>query len=97
MAKNGAVKMVIGVVISLVLAGFMILGWGIAFGGIRGKVTTNANTSKAIQAVADTNKEAISVIKEEQAYQKGVVNTKLDNLDKGQRDIMEIIQKWEPR
>jgi len=97
MAKNGTVKMVIGVVISLVLAGFMILGWGIAFGGIREKVTTNANTSKAIQAVADTNKEAISVIKEEQAYQKGVVNTKLDNLDKGQRDIMEIIQKWEPR
>ena len=97
MARNGTVKMVVGIVISLILASFIILGWGIAFGGIREKVTTNTTTSKAIQAIADTNKEAISIIKEEQAYQKGVVNTKLDNLDKGQRDIMEIIQKWEPK
>lgn len=73
------------------------VGWGVAFGGIREKVKANTTSGEAMKTMSESNKTTISIIREEQAYQKGVVNTKLDNLETGQKEIMEIIQQWEPQ
>ncbi len=93
MAKDTLTKTVIYVI----MAGLVVLTWGIAFGGIREKVKSNTVSGQLVKTMVDSNKETISAIKEEQAYQKGVVNTKLDTLTVGQKAIMKIIQEWEPK
>jgi hypothetical protein len=93
MAKDAMTKTIVYVI----LAALVVLGWGIAFGGIREKVKANTTTAETVHLMAENNKNTISAIKEEQAYQKGVVNTKLDNLDAGQKQLLKIVSQWEPK
>ena len=68
-----------------------------------------ARIGRTEQAVAEARKENNSIaarqelqeqiidnMRTEMAFQKGVVNTKLDNLQNSIEQIMEIISKWEP-
>lgn len=89
MTKNETTKTIVGII----AAALIVLAWGIAFGGIKEKVNNNSSAALAVKAIVENNKETIFLIKEDQAYQKGVVNTKLDNLKTGQQQIMNDIEK----
>lgn len=54
-------------------------------------------TMTGIRAEQDYLKKNVSQIETKQAYQEGVVNTKLENLEKGIQRIENIVSQWEPK
>ena len=85
---------IIGIIAGLIVT---LITCGMAIGYIKSDVD---NTGKKVIAIVEKQQiqqNSISRLEREQAYQKGVVNTKLDNLEKGQTAIMQIIQEWEPQ
>ena len=94
MAKETASSLkVIAVIASLVTA--------ILLGGIRVGRTEKDVEAACQQMVVITKRQqevegVVAEIRREMAYQKGVVTTKLESLELGQQQIMEIISQWEP-
>ena len=99
MAKETTISLMKTVVI---VAAFVVtLTTTVFLGGSRiGKTEkTIEMASKCIVTLVDTQKvhdEKINTIQREQAYQKGVIQTKLENLEKAVAEIKRIVIQWEP-
>ncbi len=100
MTKDNTVSIIkTGLVVFAIVASIVtsaLLG-GVRIGKTEQAVIEARNESKAIAAQQLLQKQMLDSIRTEQAYQKGVVNTKLDNLQTTIEQIMEIISKWEPQ
>ena len=102
MAKETAISLIksVGVVAAFVVT----LTTTVFLGGLRiGKTeqtveTTKEITTKNYDAVLATQKihdEKIDTIQRDQAYQKGVIETKLTGLEKSVDEIKRIVMQWE--
>lgn len=70
---------------------------GARIGRTEQAVTEARSESKSIAAKQELQEQMLDTIRTEMAFQKGVVNTKLDNLQSSIEQIMKIISEWEPQ
>ena len=98
MAKETAISLI---KITIIIAAFVVtLTTTVFLGGSRiGKTEKTVEiASECIVSLLATQKqhdEDIDTIKTEQAYQKGVIQTKLENLEKSVAEIKRIVIQWE--
>jgi hypothetical protein len=85
--KNGAKALVI--IGTAVTAATTVFLGGSRIGKTEAAVEATRKQVDKVEVRVDTQDLTMAAIKEEQAYQKGVVNTKLENLKKGQQAIIE--------
>lgn len=64
-------------------------------GRVEQKVVTVNKSIDAYAVKVEKHEEAIDLIQRKQAYQEGVVNTKLENLEKGIIRIEQTLSNWE--
>jgi len=75
---------------------FVMVAFGTKLGRAEKTVETVCKTVNGIHDRQELIVKEQADIKQEQAYQKGVVNTKLENLEKGIARIELILSQWEP-
>ena len=90
--KTGFVA--VGIIITLVTTVFL---GGTRIGRTEQAVAEASREREAISARQKVQEEMLATVRAEQAYQKGVVNTKLDNLQASVEQIKKIISEWEPQ
>jgi len=75
---------------------FVMIAFGTKLGRAEKSVETLCETVKSMHDRQQVIVVEQANIKQQQAYQKGVVNTKLENLEKGIMRIESIVSQWEP-
>lgn len=96
MAKEAAIKTFVVVAAAIATVVTTLLVGGARLGATEQAARHHAAELQVIQTRQDTQEDNIDIMRQEQAYQKGVVNTKLENLEAGQERILQIITEWEP-
>lgn len=96
MAKETAIKTFVIVAVSVATLVSTLLIGGARLGATEQAAKQHQEQIRIMSARQDVQEKTTDIMREEQAYQKGVVSTKLDNIQKKQDQMYDIIIEWEP-
>ncbi len=94
--KAHAIQTIIAVIICCVTMVTTVFFTGRRTGYAESQIAVMCESVNALSSKVESHESIIDEMRREAAYQKGVVNTKLDSLSVDIGDIKTILSNWEP-